>query len=91
MKILLGDEFIHEITGNIKHSPYMLAGAMLRVSETRFSDLMEVSNLEQLHGGAIEGEKVWGDNQTLRPHLLYIIRNSMFMFVEHWLLHFGRW
>ena len=64
---------------------------MLTVSESRFLDLTEVSDLEQLRGGAMEGEKVWGDNQTSRPHPLYIIWSSMFMFVEHWLLHFGRW
>ena len=64
----------------------------MRASESRFSDSTEVSDLKHLRGllvGAIEGEKVWGEMS--RPHPLYIVRNSMFMFVEHWQLHVGRW
>ena len=49
----------------------------------------KISDLEKLlEVDTIEEEEI--DNQMSRPHLLYIVQNSIFVFVEHWQLHFGR-
>ena len=52
---------------------------MLRVSESRFSDSTEVGDMEQLCGGAIEGEKFGGI--TRHPAAPVIYRTKLHVYV----------